>query len=112
MEEIVKKNKKKKKKKKEREREKEISIETQPLNNNVISSISNIAPDPPFGILKNGKKPVYSEYMKTLLIDKNIKNDKLVITDNNMFGKILMLTMKLIILKTISKVNFKLEKII
>ena len=86
MEEIVKKN-KKKKKKKEREREKEISIETQSLNNNVISSISNIAPDPPFGILKNGKKPVYSEYMKNSLIDKNIRNDKLVITDNNMFGK-------------------------
>lgn len=82
MEEIIKKNRKKKKKKKA-----EISVETQSLNvnNNVINN--KIAPDPPFGILKNGKKPVYSEYIKNSLIDKNITNDKIVITDNNMFGK-------------------------
>jgi len=30
------------------------------------SSPSNIKPDPAYGILKGGKKPLYSEYKKTL----------------------------------------------
>ena len=88
MEEIVRKNKKKKKKKKQ------ISVvtpslqtETKPNLKNTNTSYSLVPPDPPFGILKNGNKPVYSEYMKNSIIDKNIKNDKIVITDDKMFGK-------------------------
>ena len=88
MEEIVKKNKKKKKKKKE------ISVvtpslqtEIKPNLNKTNTSYSLVQPDPPFGILKNGNKPVYSEYMKNSIIDQNIKNDKIVITDDKMFGK-------------------------
>lgn len=34
--------------------------------NTTINSGENIAPDPPYGCLKNGKKPTYNQYMKTL----------------------------------------------
>lgn len=103
MEEIVKKNKKKKRKKKA-----EISVETQSLNNNI--GHYKIADDPPFGILKNGKKPVYSEYIKKSLIDKNITNDKIVITDNKMFGKNIDVNSEMNNIKNSIKNKFKSRK--
>lgn len=87
MEDIVKKNKKKKKKKKN----KEINIQTEKLTNhgeNIINnseSGSNLN-DPPFGILKNGKKPLYSQYMKNKIVQDKINNNQIVITDENKFG--------------------------
>lgn len=40
-----------------------------------------IKPDPPYGILKKGKKQLYSKYRKSL------KNNTLAFTDSNRFGK-------------------------
>ena len=94
MEDVIKKNKKKKKRKKEKQMlqqmQKEITIDTDNINavdNKEASKHPNIKPDPPFGILKNGKKPVYSQYMKKTLIDNNIKNNMIVVTDQNKFGQ-------------------------
>ena len=84
MEDIVKKNKKKKKRKMDKQNniQKEINVNTEQLKNSFVSN------DPPFGILKNGgKKPLYSQYMKEKMIDNKIKNENIVITDENKFGK-------------------------
>ncbi len=87
MEDIVKKNKKKKKKKKS----KEINIQTEKLTNHDEKFINNSrggvnSNDPPFGILKNGKKPLYSQYMKNKIVQNKINNNQIVITDENKFG--------------------------
>ena len=62
--------------------QKEINVNTEQLKKPLVSN------DPPFGILKNGgKKPLYSQYMKEKIIDNKIKNENIVITDENKFGK-------------------------
>ena len=78
MEDIIKKQKKRKKKK---HKSKEINVQTEQLSNN-----NSINKDPPFGILKNGKKQLYSQYVKNKLIQDKINNNQIVITDENKFG--------------------------
>lgn len=70
MEEIIKKKKTRKHKRhKKREENKEkpigqiIPIDTKKNENNIL--LNSISPDPPYGILKNGKKMLYSKYKQT-----------------------------------------------
>ena len=67
-----------------------INIQTEISNdlNNIKNNLNNIKikndlikPDPPYGILKKGKKQLYSKYRKSL------KNNTLAFTDSDSFGK-------------------------
>merc|ERR1712166_886455 len=57
------------------------------------SERSFIKPDPPYGILKKGKKQLYSKYRKGL------KNNTLAFTDSNRFGKELDINQEIINIK-------------
>lgn len=75
MEQIIhkRKTKKQRKRKKEKQKEQIISVDVGSekkgnvpiLNEALIPKKSNIAPDPPYGILKNGNKMLYSKYKQT-----------------------------------------------
>ena len=52
--------KKKKKERKKREKKQNKQAQTQPIKK------FKVKDDPPFGVLKGGKKPLYRDYMKTL----------------------------------------------
>lgn len=91
MEDVIKK--KQTRKQRRRERKKKAMLEKQEMNKNKHleqteifnnENKNNISPDPPYGILKNGKKPLYSKYKKnTNTIPKPI----FAFTDNDNFGK-------------------------
>jgi hypothetical protein len=94
MEDIVKKRKTKKKKKQQivdmgnRQQRSEIQQRSeQPNIINIKTDVSEdlnhniIKPDPPYGILKKGKKQLYSKYRKSL------SNNTLAFTDTTSFGK-------------------------
>ena len=59
-----------KKKQKERKKRQKKQAQTQPIKN------FKLKDDPPFGVLKGGKKPLYRDYMKTLKNDKNLSPTK------------------------------------
>ena len=81
MEDIIHKRKTKKhrKRKKEKQKEQIITVDTNDNNQNKYS-ISNIAPDPPYGILKNGSKMLYSKYRQ------NKEKPVLAFKDDSTFG--------------------------
>jgi len=120
MEEIIQKRKTKRKKKKNKFLEKQkqvthiippqpqlkvepIKINTLPTNDDLTNTLNtNIKNDPPYGILKNGTKQLYSKYKQTLEhnstqlqpnpiinnpIINNPNNDIFVFTNKNNFGK-------------------------
>merc|ERR1712166_1380555 len=92
MEDIVK---KRKTKKHNNQRIKsKLHIETDIRNPDIRDSErSFIKPDPPYGILKKGKKQLYSKYRKSL------KNNTLAFTDSNRFGKELDINQEIINIK-------------
>ena len=61
--------------------------------NNIKIKNDLIKPDPPYGILKKGKKQLYSKYRKSL------KNNTLAFTDSNRFGKELDINQEIINIK-------------
>lgn len=71
----VSKEKKEKKKKRKKERN---AAKTRPINKN------NIKDDPPYGVLKGGKKPLYRDYMKTMKKNPEIeeKNERKITIHN------------------------------
>ena len=84
-------HKKNKKNKKTRKMETQHLINTSPFNGEKNTnqespqlvdspSKSNIAPAPPYGCLKNGNKPTYSQYMKTMKRKKEFKKPELIIS--------------------------------
>ena len=73
-----------------------IKINTLPNNNDLTNKLNTgIRKDPPYGILKNGTKQLYSKYKQTLQNNStqpnptinNPKNDIFVFTNKNNFGK-------------------------
>ena len=78
-----------------------INIKTE-VSNDLINIKNNlIKPDPPYGILKKGKKQLYSKYRKSL------SNNSLAFTDSSNFGKEMDISQEI---KNIKK-NFLLEDI-
>ena len=92
LEEIIKKKKEKRlKKKMRRQTKRRKSLINPNINNNSNANVSLIPPaslahstvykppsDPPYGCLKNGNKPTYSQYRRTLKMRENHKNRKLI----------------------------------
>ena len=58
------------KEKKKKQRRKRKKAQTQPVKK------YNLKDDPPYGVLKGGKKPLYREYIKTLKNKPNNSNDE------------------------------------
>lgn len=58
-----------------------LKIDTAPMIQTT-PTFDNIKPDPPYGILKNGKKPTFSNYKKASIIPKS----PIVITNPSSFG--------------------------
>ena len=69
LEEIIKKKKEKRMKKKMRRQTKR--QKSLPQSNNIQQTIYKPPSDPPYGCLKNGNKPTYSQYRKTLKMREN-----------------------------------------
>jgi hypothetical protein len=94
MDDIIKKKQTRKQRKRERKKkkallekqeiEKKKHLETNELFKEKTPTKGNITPDPPYGILKNGTKPLYSKYKKSM---KSAPKPILAFTDNNNFGK-------------------------
>ena len=81
MEDIIHKKKKRKQRKRKKNKEKEEIITLDTYNDKKEKhSISNIAPDPPYGILKNGSKMLYSKYKQ------NKEKPVLAFKDDSTFG--------------------------
>ena len=89
---ITKKRKKEKKKKKEKKIQKKKSIlnsdnienNLQDIKSLVKNEISNlIKPEPPYGILKHGKKQLYSKYRKTLKKKHSPYSNPIIIEEKN-----------------------------
>lgn len=88
LEEIIKKKKEKRVKKKLRRQTKRrkaithqniVNNQNTSINNNIPKTIYKQPSDPPYGCLKNGNKPTYSQYRKTLKMREN-PNPKRTIT--------------------------------
>ena len=64
--------------------EKKTHLEQPELFDKNKTTVNSITPDPPYGILKNGKKPLFSKYKQNI---KVTPKPILAFTDNDNFGK-------------------------
>ena len=114
MEDVIKKRQTRKARRRERkkkallekqETEKKKHLEQTNLFEKNKTKASSVTPDPPYGILKNGKKPLYSKYKKEM---HQTPKPVFAFTDNENFGKEMDINKKIAEFKTEIKIpDFK-----